>query len=122
MKRAIPFILVIIALYLFFEFIVGYIGVNQNKYGIEYNYERKKIGIVEIPESFSITKKPINNFTDYFKANGIYSLEYTTTEKLKSGLVKKRIDVDEGGIGIIREYNYFKNGNDTIIDIYNYYE
>jgi len=109
-------------MYLLYEFIIGYRNVNQNEYGIEYNNERNKRGIVEIPESFSLTEKPIKNFTDYFRASEIYSLEYSTKKRLESGLVKKRIDVDESGIGIIREYNYFKKGNDTIIDIQNYYE
>jgi hypothetical protein len=113
MKRAVSFILSFIVMYLLYEFIIGYRNVNQNEYGIEYNNERNKRGIVEIPESFSLTEKPIKNFTDYFRASEIYSLEYST---------KKRIDVDESGIGIIREYNYFKKGNDTIIDIQNYYE
>lgn len=103
-------------------FITGYTNVNQNKYGIEYNNERKKIGITEIPENFDLTEKPINTFFDYFDASGIYSLEYTTKVNLNSGLIKKRIDVDENGIGIIREYSFYKKGNDTIVDIHNYYE
>ncbi len=105
-----------------YEFIIGYKNVYQNKYGIEYNSERKKIGITTIPETFDLTEKPINTFLDYFNANGIYSLEYTTKTSLDSGLVKKRIDVDENGIGIIREYSFYKKGNDTIVDIHNYYE
>ena len=105
-----------------FEFVSGYTNVNQNKYGIEYNTERKKMGITEIPESFNLTEKPINTFFDYFKASGIYSLEYTTKNNLNSGLIKKRIDVDENGIEIIREYSFYKKGNDTIVDIHNYYE
>jgi len=95
---------------------------NQNKYGIEYNSERRKIGLTEIPETFELTEKPINTFFDYFNANGIYSLEYTTKVNLNSGLIKKRIDVDENGIGIIREYSFYKKENDTIVDIHNYYE
>ena len=103
-------------------FITGYTNVNQNKYGIEYNNQRKKIGITEIPKNFDLTEKPINTFFDYFNASGIYSLEYTTKVNLNSGLIKKRIDVDENGIGIIREYSFYKKGNDTIVDIHNYYE
>ncbi len=103
-------------------FITGYTNVNQNKYGIEYNNQRKKIGITEIPENFDLTEKPINTFFDYFNASGIYSLEYTAKVNLNSGLIKKRIDVDETTIGIIREYSFYKKGNDTIIDIHNYYK
>ena len=122
MKKAIPIIFIIIIIYLIFGFITGYTNVNQNKYGIEYNNERKKMGITEIPETFDLSEKPINTFLDYYNASGIYSLEYTTKENLNSGLIKKRIDVDENGIGIIREYSFYKKGNDTIVDIYNYYE
>ena len=122
MKKTILFILIFVIINLIFEFVSGYTNVNQNKYGIEYNTERKKMGITEIPESFNLTEKPINTFFDYFKASGIYSLEYTTKNNLNSGLIKKRIDVDENGIGIIREYSFYKKGNDTIVDIHNYYE
>ena len=122
MKKAIPIIFIIIIIYLIFGFITGYTNVNQNKYGIEYNNERKKMGITEIPETFDLSEKPINTFLDYYNASGIYSLEYTTKENLNSGLIKKRIDVDENGIGIIREYSFYKKGNDTIVDIYNYYK
>ena len=122
MKKAIPIIFIFIIIYLINGFISGYTNVNQNKYGIEYNNERKKIGITEIPETFDLSEKPINTFLDYYNASGIYSLEYTTKENLNSGLIKKRIDVDENGIGIIREYSFYKKGNDTIVDIYNYYE
>ena len=122
MKKAIPIIFIIIIIYLIFGFITGYTNVNQNKYGIEYNNERKKMGITEIPETFDLSEKPINTFLDYYNASGIYSLEYTTKKNLNSGLIKKRIDVDENGIGIIREYSFYKKGNDTIVDIYNYYK
>ncbi|MCF1423157.1 hypothetical protein [Mangrovimonas futianensis] len=122
MKKTIPIIFIILIIYLFYKFLAGYDDLNYNKYGIEYNNERKKIDITEIPETFELTEKPIITFFDYFNASGIYSLEYTTKLNLDSGLVKKRIDVDENGIGIIREYSYYKKGNDTIIDIHNYYE
>ncbi|MAB47806.1 MAG: hypothetical protein CMC05_04160 [Flavobacteriaceae bacterium] len=122
MKKVIPIILIVIITYFFYGFITGYTNVNQNKYGIEYNSERRKIGLTEIPETFELTEKPINTFFDYFNANGIYSLEYTTKVNLNSGLIKKRIDVDENGIGIIREYSFYKKENDTIVDIHNYYE
>lgn len=115
-------ILIFILIFTLQGFISGFLSINQNKYGIEYNNERKKIGLTEIPETFKLTEKPINTFLDYFNASGVYSLEYTTRVNLTSGLIKKRIDVDENGIGIIREYSFYKKGNDTIIKIHNYYK
>ncbi len=122
MKKNIISILIFIVIYLSTRFISGYNSVNQKEYGKKYNSERKKQGISEIPESFILTEKPINNFLDYFNAVGIYSLEYSNNIKLDSGLIKKRIDIDETTIGIIREYSYYKKGNDTILDIHNYYK
>jgi len=122
MKKNIIFILIFITVYLSTGFISGYNNINHKEYGKKYNSERIKQGISEIPKSFILTEKPINNFLDYFNAIGIYSLEYTTNVKLDSGLIKKRIDVDETTIGIIREYSFYKKGNDTIIDIHNYYK
>ncbi len=121
-KKSIVFILSIVLIFSGIRLISGYFSINQHKYGVEYNDQRKKLGISEIPESFELTEKPINSFLDYFHAVGIYSLEYVTKKKLDSGLIKKRIDVDENGIGIIREYSFYKKGKDTIVDIYNYYK
>ncbi|KEZ93657.1 hypothetical protein [Nonlabens ulvanivorans] len=122
MKKIILITSIIIIAYLVYGFITGYTNVNQSKYGIEYNSERKKLGLTEIPETFDLTVKPINTFFDYFNASGIYSIEFTTNQDLSSGLIKKRVDVDENGIGIIREYSFYKKGNDTVVDIHDYYQ
>lgn len=121
MKKIILITSIIIIAYLVYGFITGYTNVNQSKYGIDYNSERKKLGLTEIPETFNLTVKPINTFFDYFNASGIYSIEYTTKQDLSSGLIKKRIDVDENGIGIIREYSFYKKGNDTVVNIHDYH-
>lgn len=122
MKKYILPIFIVIALYLIFQTVKGYNKVNQDKYGISYNSERSVLGIVEIPASFILTERPVNDIFDYIGQTGIYSLVFITDRYIDSGLVKKRINVDENGIGIIREYSYIKEGNDTTVDIYNYYE
>lgn len=118
-----PITLVLLIVFTFFVYkvYVGYSLVNPEKYGVDFNKKRNEFNIKQMPNTFILSKNPIDNFLDYFGATGIYSAEYTSQQPVKSGLVKIRIDVDENTIGIVREYQFFKRGNDTIIEINNYY-
>ncbi len=44
--------------------IYGTQKVDQEKFGVKYNSERRKIGLTEIPSTFVITEKPIRTLWD----------------------------------------------------------
>ena len=118
MKKTIVYFVISIVVALVFVFFIHTLKQDYNKYGQEFNSQRRKLGISEIPHSFYTADEPNN----LLKNSEVYSLEYISPDNIDSGLFKKRIDVDENSIGIIREYSYFKKGSDTLVEIHNYYK
>ena len=121
-SRIVISILIITAIYFLCKLYLGYQLVQPEKYGVVFNSERQKLGIDKMPDTFILSKSPINNIFNYYNASGIYTADYSSISEIDSGLVKVKIDIDEKKIGIIREYRYYVSNNDTICKIYNYYD
>jgi len=115
-------IIIILAGMIFLKFYKGYKLVQPEKYGVHFNENRVRLGVEIMPDYFELSKTPISTFLDYYNATGIYSAEFSPKGHANSNLYKIRIDVDESNIGLIREYRFVKEKNDTICQIVNYYE
>jgi hypothetical protein len=95
---------------------------KKKNYTFDWNEFKGSLQIDTIPYSFKLTEAPVKSLLDYYNRPTVYTIEYMTNERIDTGLIKKRIDIDEDNIGIVREYTFIKKGKDTTITVFDYYK